>query len=138
MKRCFARSALVDALCNLVGGLFYREFTKAFAFEGETTLSVVHTPYFVLGMVFMLALLALEASLGFATTATKKWCLLYHLGLNVTVAMLVARGVTQVLGCELSRAFDASMSGLAGVGHILLSVALIGLSSQVLGATKKE
>ena len=92
MKRHFARSALVYALCNLVGGLFYRQFTKAFAFEGETTLSVVHTPYFVLGMVFMLALLALEAS----------------------------------------------MSGLAGLGHIPLSVALIGLSSQVLGATKKE
>lgn len=138
MRRCFARSALVYAPCAMVGGLFYREFTKAYAFEGETRLSVVLTPYFEPGMVFMLALMALETSLGVATTATKKWCLLYHVGLNVTVAMLVARGLTQVLGCELSRAFDASMSGLAGVGHIPLSVALIGLSSQVLGATKKE
>lgn len=138
MKRSFARSALVYALCAMVGGVFYREFTKAFAFEGETTLSVVHTHYFVLGMAFMLALLALEASLGFVRPSTGKWCALYHLGLNLTVALLVARGVTQVLGCELSRTLDASISGLAGLGHILLSVALVALLVQVLGATKKE
>ena len=48
---------IVYALIALCGGVFYREFTKFNAFESSTTLSVVHTHYFVLGMIFFLLLL---------------------------------------------------------------------------------
>lgn len=50
--------------------------------------------------------------------------MIYHIGLNLTVVMLVVRGVTQVMGTNLSKGADAAISGMAGVGHILLGVSL--------------
>lgn len=51
MKRCI-NAALLYAVLAMAGGVFYREFTKFNGFTGKTTLSVVHTHYFLLGMVF--------------------------------------------------------------------------------------
>ena len=56
MKR-YANNALFYSILAMVGGVFYREFTKLSGFVGETTLSVVHTHYFLLGMVIFLLLL---------------------------------------------------------------------------------
>ena len=39
--------------------------------------------------------------------------------------MLVARGVPQVLGMTLSAAVNASISGIAGIGHILTGAGII-------------
>ena len=61
MKR-FATPALLYAVLALAGGVFYREFTKFQDFSGQTTLSVLHTHYFLLGMVVFLLLLLLEKS----------------------------------------------------------------------------
>ena len=59
MKR-YINTALLYAILAMVGGVFYREFTKFFGFTGKTTLSFVHTHYFMLGMVFFILLLLLE------------------------------------------------------------------------------
>ena len=45
--------------------------------------------------------------------------------------MFVARGVTQVLGTELSSGMSAAVSGVAGIGHILLGVSLVLLLLQI-------
>lgn len=58
MKR-YMNTALVYAVLAMAGGVFYREFTKFVGFTGETTLSVVHTHYFMLGMALFLLLLLL-------------------------------------------------------------------------------
>ena len=39
--------------------------------------------------------------------------------------MLAVRGVVQVLGSPLSSGLDAAISGIAGIGHILLGVSLV-------------
>ncbi len=62
MKR-YINVALLYAIFAMVGGVFYREFTKLNGFTGKTTLAVVHTHYFLLGMVFFLLLLLLERTL---------------------------------------------------------------------------
>ena len=62
MKR-YMNTALLYAVFAMAGGVFYREFTKFNGFTGKTTLSVVHTHYFLLGMVFFLLLLLLEKKL---------------------------------------------------------------------------
>ncbi|HBA46900.1 MAG TPA: DUF2871 domain-containing protein, partial [Lachnospiraceae bacterium] len=49
----------------------------------------------------------------------------YHIGLNLTAVMLIVRGVTQVLTPALSSAMDASISGMAGIGHMLLGISLV-------------
>ena len=48
MKR-YLNEALLYAVLSLVGGVFYREFTKIHGFVKKTTLEVVHTHYFILG-----------------------------------------------------------------------------------------
>ena len=113
------------------GGVFYREFTKFNGFTARTTLSVVHTHYFLLGLVFFLLLVVLEKNLSFTEAKTGRVLAVYHIGLNLTAVMLVVRGVTQVMGADLSKGVDAAISGMAGIGHILLGVSLVLLLLQI-------
>ena len=130
MKR-YINSALLYAVLAMVGGVFYREFTKFNGFTAKTTLSVVHTHYFLLGMVFFLLLLLLEKSHSFTSAKTGRVLAVYHIGLNLTAVMLVVRGVTQVMMPTLSSSMNAAISGIAGIGHILLGVSLILLLVQI-------
>lgn len=129
MKR-YMNMALLYAVLAMVGGVFYREFTKFNGFTAKTTLSVVHTHYFLLGMVVFLLLL-LEKSFAFTGAKTGRVLAVYHVGLNLTAVMLVVRGVVQVMGEELSSAMSAAISGIAGIGHILLGVSLVLLLLQI-------
>ena len=130
MKR-YINSALLYAVLAMVGGVFYREFTKFNGFTTKTTLSVVHTHYFLLGMVFFLLLLLLEKSHSFTSAKTGRVLAVYHIGLNLTAVMLVVRGVTQVMMPTLSSSMNAAISGIAGIGHILMGVSLILLLVQI-------
>ncbi len=130
MKR-YMNTALLYAVFAMVGGVFYREFTKFNGFTGKTTLSVVHTHYFLLGMVFFLLLLLLEKNFSFTDAKTGRVLAAYHIGLNLTAVMFVVRGLTQVLAPALSRGMDAAISGMAGIGHILLGVSMVLLLVQI-------
>lgn len=130
MKR-YMNTALVYAVLAMAGGVFYREFTKFVGFTGKTTLSVVHAHYFMLGMALFLLLLLLEKSFSFTTARTGRVLIAYHVGLNLTAVMFLVRGVTQALGTALSSGMDAAISGVAGIGHILLGVSLVLLLLQV-------
>lgn len=130
MKR-YMNSALLYAILAMAGGVFYREFTKFNGFTARTTLSVVHTQYFLLGLVFFLLLVVLEKNLSFTEAKTGRVLMIYHIGLNLTAVMLAVRGVTQVLGLTLSSGMDAAISGMAGIGHILLGVSLVLLLLQI-------
>lgn len=76
-----------------------------------------------LGFIVLLLVLLLEKS--FRISASPKlfawffWT--YNIGLIVTAAMLVWHGSLTVLGEESS----AMISGIAGLGHILLSVGMV-------------
>ena len=124
MKR-YMNMALLYAVLAMIGGVFYREFTKFNGFTGKTALGVVHTHYFLLGTVFFLLLLLLEKSFSFTGTMTGRILVIYHIGLNLTSVMFVIRGVFQVLETSLSSGMNAAVSGIAGIGHILLGVSLI-------------
>lgn len=137
MKR-YSKLALVYAVIAMVGGVFYREFTKFSDFTGITTLSVVHTHYFLLGMVFFLLLLLLEKNFSFMNSKTDKVLVGYHVGLNLTGVMLLVRGVVQTLDQPLSGGLDAAISGVAGIGHIILGVSIILLLLQLHKAVRKS
>lgn len=130
MKR-YMNLSLVYAVLAMVGGVFYREFTKFNGFTGKTTLGVVHPHYFLLGMVFFLLLLLLEKNFGFTGPKTGRVLIAYQVGLNLTTVMFVVRGVTQVLGTSLSSGMTAAISGMAGIGHIILGVSLVMLLVQI-------
>ena len=130
MKR-YINSALLYAILAMAGGVFYREFTKFNGFTAKTTLAVVHTHYFLLGMVFFLLLLLLEKSFSFTSEKTRRVLAVYHIGLNLTSVMLVVRGVLQVLVPALSSGRSAAISGFAGIGHILSGVSMVLLLVQI-------
>ena len=130
MKR-YVNLTLLYAVLAMVGGVFYREFAKFNGFTDKTTLGVVHTHYFLLGMVFFLLLLLLEKNFSFTGAKTGRILVAYQIGLNLTAVMFVVRGVTQVLGTALSSGMSAAISGIAGIGHILLGVSLVLLLVQI-------
>ena len=130
MKK-YANSALFYAIAAMVFGVFYREFTKFMGFTGETALSVMHTHYFMLGMVMFLLMLLLDKQFAFTNGKTGRVLLVYHAGLNLTGVMFLIRGVTQVMGTPLSSGMNAAISGMAGIGHTLLGVSMVLLLVQI-------
>lgn len=131
MTKHFSNAALAYALLAMAGGVFYREFTKLSGFSGRTALGTVHTHYLVLGTVLFLLLLLLQKDFSFATARTGRVLAVYHAGLNLTAVMLAVRGVVQVRGIPLSAAAGGALSGMAGLGHILLGVSLVLVLLQV-------
>lgn len=125
MERRYANLALIYGITAIVFGVFYREFTKFSHFSGQTNLSVIHTHYFLLGMFFFLVLMALEKCFSFSGKKVCNILIAYQIGINITALGFLMRGLTQVWGTELSRSLDASISGIAGIGHILTGVSLI-------------
>lgn len=124
MKK-YMNSSIIYAILAMIGGVFFREFTKFQGFTGKTTLSVVHTHYFVLGMLFFLILMILEKNFHFTDKKTDRTLIFYHIGLNMTAIMLAIRGILQVLNTEMSGGLNAAISGIAGLGHIILGVSVI-------------
>ena len=83
MKR-YMNATLLYAIFAMIGGVFYREFTRFHGFAAKTTLSVVHTHYFL-----------------------------------------------QVMSVSPSPGMNAAISGIAGIGHILLGIGLVLLLLQI-------
>ena len=93
MKR-YIDYSIVYAVLALVGGVFYREFTKINDYAAWTTLSVVHTHYFILGMMFFLILGLVSKNVNLKINRA---VVFYNVGLNLAAIMLVVRGIVQVL-----------------------------------------
>ena len=126
MIKRYANFALLYAVIAMIFGVFYREYTKFNGFTGNTRLSVMHTHYFLLGMVFFLLLMLLEKSFSFSSEKrVNALLILYQVGLNITGLGFLMRGLTQVQGAQPSAGFDASISGISGIGHIFLGVSMI-------------
>ena len=125
MKK-YLNVSLIYALAAMAGGVFYREFTKFNHFSGVTALGKMHTHLFLLGMLvyLVIALYAAHNDLGkLRSFRAFLWC--YNIGVPMTAAMMVVRGVPQVLGLTLSNAASASISGIAGIGHILTGAGIV-------------
>ena len=126
MVKRYANMAVVYAVIAMIFGVFYREFTKFNGFTGKTNLSVMHTHYFLLGMFFFLILMLLEKNFRFSGGEKIGIILtVYHIGLNVTALGFLMRGLTQVWGTTLSKGLDASISGIAGIGHTFMGICIV-------------
>ncbi len=137
MKR-YMKAAFLYAIMAMAGGIFYREFTKYLGFKGFTVLGLVHTHYFILGMIFFLTMVVLEKNFAFTQEKTGRVVGFYQLGLNITGMMLLTRGITQVMAMDLTPAMDATIWGLSGVGHVILGVCLVLLLLEVKKSVLKE
>lgn len=133
-KTLFITSFVYLAI-GLVSGVFYREFTKSqeFPVDAHTQLSTLHTHLLVLGFILPLVVMVLDKI--YALAGAKQFTAFYYvynIGLVLTLIMMTIRGTLQVFAAspvaddpELSKGMDAAISGMAGLGHILLAVALV-------------
>lgn len=112
-------------LLAMVGGVFYREFTKYYGFMGKTTLSYLHVHLLVLGTILFLiiALFCKDTNL-LQNRTFKKFLIVYNIGLPLMICMLLIRGILQTLELQVSNAINGMISGFAGISHIILMIAL--------------
>lgn len=124
MKR-LSNAAFLYMLLGVTSGLFYREFTKINDFPaGEfTQLAGVHTHFLSLGFIVLLIVLALEKLFGLSEDQKLfTWFFwLYNAGLILTASMMIWHGSLTVLGEQ----GKPMISGIAGLGHMLLSAGMI-------------
>ena len=73
----------------------------------------------MLGMVFCLLLVLFEKNFHFVENKILKYLLFYHIGLNLTVVLLVIRGVVQVLS------LDVSSVVLSEIAHLILGISMV-------------
>lgn len=123
MRKLFSAAAVYLGL-GLVAGVFYREFTRAMDFTGQTQLNTLHTHLLVLGAFFFLIALALDKTFGFSQIkGFNGWFVVHNVGIVWTIGFMVANGVVHVVAGP--EAWGAMWSGIAGIGHIVLSVGFI-------------
>lgn len=121
-------TAFAYMVLGLVSGLFYREYTKATDTLGaDTQLSTLHTHFLALGMIVFLVVLALDAI--FQLSGRRSFTVFYwtyNIGLLMTVVMQAVRGILTLDGQDPA-ATTAAIPGIAGLGHMVLTVGLVAL-----------
>ncbi len=111
---------------GLAFGVFFREFTKMNDFVGVTSLGKTHLHALVLGMMFFLVAALFESRFNIRKSKLEKWFyIIYNVGLGILLTMLLARGIWQVKGVALSDGANGAISGIAGLGHVILAAGLV-------------
>ena len=132
-------TAFTYLVLGLASGLFSREYTKhTDNLLSHTPLNVMHTHLLTLGMIVFLVVLALDALLGLSgrrSFTVFYWT--YNVGLVVTVALQGVRGLL-TLGGHDPATTSAAIPGIAGLGHILLTVGLVSLFVALRAAVRER
>lgn len=125
MKK-YINISMVYAIAAMVGGVFYREFTKWNGFTGTTALGKVHTHLFLLGMLVFLVVALFSRHYDLKKQKTfRAFLYIYNTGVPLAAVMMIVRGITQVLNIPLPSGADAAISGISGIGHILIGTGII-------------
>lgn len=125
MKK-YMNLAFLYAILAMIGGIFYREFTKFNNFTGETTLSVVHLHLFVLGTIVFLLIAIFSHITDLSKQKTFTYFFkLYNIGLPFMTIMFLVREITQVLAIDLSSSASHAISGIAGISHIIMGISIV-------------
>lgn len=133
MKK-LVRASMFYMIFGLLAGVYYRELTKFHEFTDKTQLSTLHTHALVLGMIFLIIVLLLEKNFQIMKHKNyQKFYILYNIGLGITLLIMLIHGTMTVLGYSSS----AAISGIAGIGHIIMTIGL-GFFFNVLFGSVKE
>lgn len=126
MTKKYLNLSFIYAIIGLVAGAFYREFTKYIGYTARTRMALAHPHFLVLGAFMFLIIALFSMNLKLENEKTfKTFFLSYNIGVVITAAMLFLRGLTEVMDWGGKKALDASISGIAGVGHIVLTVGFV-------------
>ncbi len=121
--------SFIYLIFGLVSGIFYREFTKVYAFTGETKLSKLHVHSFTLGSIALLVLfiifLLIKKDNPEIMDKFKRPFAIWNIGLVLMLAIFMIKGIIEVLGYRYDNVTLASVAGISGLSHIVLSIAMI-------------
>ena len=124
MKK-LVKTAFIYAIIAMLCGVVYREGSRFLELTEPNTWSFTHTHFFVLGMFFFLIVVILEKE--FSLTKDKKFkafYIIYNIGLIITGMMLWIRGIADITE-SFYNSYDKMISGISGIGHILLGIGII-------------
>jgi len=124
MKK-LVKTAFIYAIIAMLCGVIYREGSRFLELTEPNTWSFTHTHFFVLGMFFFLIVVILEKE--FSLTKDKKFkafYIIYNIGLIITGIMLWMRGIADITE-SFYNSYDKMISGISGIGHILLGIGII-------------
>lgn len=126
MKK-LVNTSFIYLILSLISGVFYREFTKFNGYTGKTALGVMHTHFFILGVLIFLILALFVKDHEDRLNAKKfnRFYWLHHIAMILFSVTLLTRGIIQVRDISLSVTKNAMLSGFAGVSHILMTISLI-------------
>lgn len=129
------RVSMSYMIIGLFFGVYYRELTKWYDFTGKTQLSTLHTHTLVLGMFFFLIVLLLEKNFQIMQHKWyKRFYITYNIGLGITLLLMFIHGTMTVMGMDSS----AAISGIAGLGHIIMTIGLGFFFAVLFGSIKEE
>lgn len=125
MKK-YINIAFVYGVFAMMSGVFYREFTKWNGYTGKTTLAFTHLHLFVLGSALFLLLALFSQITDLEQKKTFQYFLrMYNIALPFMIMMFFVRGIFQTLQIELSSGISAMVSGIAGLSHIMMAIAVV-------------
>ena len=110
---------------GLLAGVFNHEAAYWTHFEGDSALARVHPHALVLGaLVFLLVPLFMKAFEIQKYKSFRWFVILYNLGLVMSLVFMAARGASQLFLMPFPSFWDHMIGGLAGIGHIILTVGI--------------
>ena len=129
MNKLF-NSAFIYLLAALASGVLWREVTKILDISTPTALGTVHTHLFSLGFMMFLLFILLEKNFHVSEAPRfNLFFILYHIGVVLSAVFMLVRGITSVLvingTMEMASGLNGTISGMSGLGHIILTVALV-------------
>ena len=118
--------AFANLIMGLIGGVFYREFTKFYGYTKPSHLSIVHVHSLVLGFIVMLIIYMLTK--GYKKNqiqSLKKPIYIFEAGIIFTITNMMVIGIYEVVGLGEQTINRAAIDGISGLGHITLAVGLV-------------
>lgn len=123
MQKKYFKTSFIYLIFGLFIGAFYREYTRIIGFTGLTSLRVAHTHTLVLGFFLLFILSVFAKSFDIKDDRKgKRFFNTYNFSLILVIGTIIARGFYQIYDLD-NTSLSASISGIAGIGHITISFA---------------
>lgn len=113
-------------IMGLIGGVFYREFTKFYNYQAENHLSKLHVHVLVLGFLLMMLVYMVSKKYDVKRIlGLKKPIYVFVSGFAFTVINMALFGIYEVVSQGKDIVSKPAIEGLSGIGHIVLAMGLV-------------
>ena len=117
---------------GLIGGVFYREFTKFYDYQAKNHLSKLHVHILILGFLLMMIIYIVSKEYDVKRILSlKKPIYVFISGFTFTMVNMTLFGIYDVVGEGKDIVIRAALEGLSGIGHIVLSIGIVWMAVKI-------